>query len=125
RLASASQTNYCTYDGNGNVANLINAANGGISATYEYGPFGELIRATGAIAKDHPIRFSTKYQDVETDLLYYGHRYLKEWRWPNRDPIGEAGGLNLYGMVDNNPVNHVDSDGRQIFPGYQPPPPRP
>jgi len=35
--------------------------------------------------------------------------------------LEEAGGLNLYGMVDNNPVNHVDSDGQQIFPGYQPP----
>ena len=39
---------------------------------YEYGPFGEVIRATGPMAKANPFRFSTKYQDDETDLLYYG-----------------------------------------------------
>jgi hypothetical protein len=31
--------------------------------------------------------------------------------WPNRDPIQEAGGLNLYEMTDNNPVNEVDALG--------------
>jgi RHS repeat-associated protein len=29
-------------------------------------------------------------------------------RWLNRDPIGEDGGMNLYGMVGNNPVNAWD-----------------
>jgi RHS repeat-associated protein len=29
------------------------------------------------MAKVNPFRFSTKYQDDETDLLYYGHRYYK------------------------------------------------
>jgi RHS repeat-associated protein len=29
-------------------------------------------------------------------------------RWLNRDPIGEAGGTNLYGYVGGNPVNRVD-----------------
>jgi len=28
--------------------------------------------------------------------------------WPSRDPIEEKGGLNLYGMVGNNPVNAFD-----------------
>jgi uncharacterized protein RhaS with RHS repeats len=31
--------------------------------------------------------------------------------WPNRDPIGERGGINLYGYVDNNPVNEFDPFG--------------
>ena len=38
-------------------------------------PFGEVLRATGPMAKANPFRFSTKYQDDETDLLYYGYRY--------------------------------------------------
>ena len=29
-------------------------------------------------------------------------------QWPNRDPFGERGGLNLYGMVGNSPVNYWD-----------------
>ncbi len=28
--------------------------------------------------------------------------------WPSRDPIGERGGYNLYGMVGNDPVNGYD-----------------
>ena len=28
--------------------------------------------------------------------------------WLSRDPIGEQGGLNLYGFVGNNPVNKRD-----------------
>ena len=32
-------------------------------------------------------------------------------RWINRDPIGNLGGVNLYGYVDNNPVSLYDPDG--------------
>ena len=33
-------------------------------------------------------------------------------RWANRDPIGERGGLNLYGFVGNGPLILFDRDGR-------------
>jgi hypothetical protein len=41
------------------------------------------------MAKANPFRFSTKYQDDETDLLYYGHRYYgaSAGRWLSYDPI--------------------------------------
>ena len=84
------------------------------SRTTNLGPFGELIRATGPMAKLNPFRFSTKYQDDETDLVYYGYRYYNAstGRWLSRDPIGERGGLNLYGFVKNNPLAKVDFLGR-------------
>ena len=47
------------------------------SRTTTLGPFGELIRATGSMAKVNPIRFSPKYDDDKSDLLYYGYRYYK------------------------------------------------
>jgi RHS repeat-associated protein len=109
-------SHFAVFDGNGNVAGLVNAADGSISADYEYGPFGEVIRSTGPMAKANPFRFSTKYQDDESDLLYYGYRYYNAstGRWLNRDPLQEKGGLNLYANVGNNPINSVDPDGRGV-----------
>lgn len=34
-------------------------------------------------------------------------------RWVNRDPVGEAGGINLYGLVENRPTHSYDSLGEQ------------
>jgi RHS repeat-associated protein len=77
-------------------------------------PFGEVIRATGPMAKANPLRFSTKYQDDETDLLYYGYRYYSAstGRWANRDPQEELGGPNLYAFVHNTPTIRIDILGR-------------
>jgi RHS repeat-associated protein len=109
-------TNYfVAFDGNGNVAALVNASDGGTSAAYEYGPFGELLRATGPMAKANPLRFSTKYHDDETDLLYYGYRCYnaESGRWISRDPIGERGGCNLSVFTSNDPANAIDRLGKQ------------
>jgi len=72
---------------------LANAADGSVAARYEYGPFGEVLRATGPMAEINPFRSSTKYHDDETGLVYYGYRYYDPGtgRWPNRDPLGEPG----------------------------------
>ena len=115
-LDDPSHTNVAQFvasDGNGNVAALICATNGAVTANYEYGPFGEVIRATGPMAKANPFRFSTKYQDEESDLLYYGYRYYNAGtgRWISRDPIGENGGANIYACVWNDCLNKADSTG--------------
>jgi len=105
-------TYFYAFDGNGNVVGLINAADGSTAARYEYGPFGELNRASGALAFLNPFRFSTKFQDDETGFLYYGYRYYdpSTGRWLSRDPIGEKGGRNLFAFVENN-LNLVDGLG--------------
>ena len=92
---------------------LVKAADGTSSAVYEYGPFGELLRATGPMAKANPLRFSTKFQDDETDLLYYGYRYYNPstGMWLSRDPMEESGGLNLYSFVLDDPLNAIDALG--------------
>lgn len=103
------------YDGNGNVTALLagHASTGGaVAAAYEYGTFGELIRneTSDTTMTDQPFRFSTKFTDMETGLVYYGRRYYdpKNGRFLGRDPINEEGGLNLYSFVGNNPVNAWD-----------------
>jgi RHS repeat-associated protein len=101
------------YDGNGNVAALVAQANGSLSARYEYGPFGEPIRATGPMARKNPFRFSTKFTDNETGLIYYGYRFYDPvtGRWLNRDPIGERGGINTMAFPLNSPIDVVDLHG--------------
>jgi RHS repeat-associated protein len=101
---------FAQSDGNGNIAALIASPNGEVVARYEYGPFGETIQAIGPMATKNPLQFSSKYLDIETKLYNYGFRlYNPELgRWLNRDPIGETGGLNLYGFVENDPVNWWD-----------------
>ena len=107
-------TYFYVYDGNGNVTALVNATNGVVAAQYEYGPFGELIRATGPMAFTNPFRFSTKFQDDETGLLYYGYRYYNPstGRWLSREPIGESAGP-LYAFVLNQPLSGFDVLGNQ------------
>ena len=82
---------YC-YDGNGNVTTLVNTADGAISATYDYSPFGLTVAQTGPATDANTYRFSTKWQD-ETGLYYYGYRCYDAGigRWIKRDPAGEAG----------------------------------
>ena len=55
-----------------------------------------------------------KPYDTAWGVTYYGFRYYDPvtGRWPNRDPIEELGGINLYAMTGNNTVNLVDFDGR-------------
>jgi RHS repeat-associated protein len=116
-------------DGNGNVLAYLDADSGEVMSRFEYDPFGRTVVAETvaryskkgtAAAKRVPVeappfRFSTKYEDGETGLVYYGYRYYAPvWgRWVSRDPIGERGGLNLYGMVGNDAVNWVDYLGHQ------------
>jgi RHS repeat-associated protein len=103
-------TYFFAFDGNGNVVALVNAANGAIASQYEYGPFGELLRATGPMARANPFRFSTKYQDDETDLSYYGSRYLSAatGRWISRDAMTERACRNIYAFLKNQPIASAD-----------------
>ena len=102
-VALTNTAHFAGYDGNGNVALLVNAADGKESARYEYGPFAEPLRVSGIMGKANPIRFSTQYaNDVTGDVKYKYRDYTPSaGRWFSRDPIDKEGGLNLYGMVHN------------------------
>jgi RHS repeat-associated protein len=108
-------TFFYNYDANGHLLPLGNAADGTRTnaADYESGPFSEVIRATGPMAKLMPFMFSTKFYDWETGLYYYGARYYNAstGKWPSRDPIGEKGGPNLYAFVRNDSIGKIDRLG--------------
>ncbi len=67
--SAANGVHYYAYDGNGNVTMLTKASDGTVSANYDYEAFGRTIRATGAMAKENPFRFSAKRSDNWTDFV--------------------------------------------------------
>lgn len=97
------------YDSNGNVI-LLTDGEGRESAQYVYDGFGKTLVATGPAARVNRYRFSTKPVEEESGLIYYGYRYYDPvtGRWTSRDPIGEKGGVNLYGMVGNGTSANYD-----------------
>jgi len=98
------------YDGKGNVTGLLDGV-GIVPQTYQYDPFGAPKGASGSVSQ--PMQFSTKTYDDQTGLSYYGYRFYVPslGRWLTRDPIGEKGGINLYGFVGNNPISWIDPWG--------------
>jgi RHS repeat-associated protein len=62
----------------------------------------------------HPnIRFPGQYFDEETGLHYNRFRYYDPsvGRYISADPIGQAGGVNVFGYAVNNPVGAIDPFG--------------
>ena len=118
---------FAAYDGNGNLAGLVDGSTGGVTARYEYGPFGEALRATGTFSTNNPVRFSSKFADNESGMVYYGYRYYAagSGTWINRDPSDEQGGLNLVGFNNNNPISFYDELGEALGGKPKPPTPKP
>ncbi len=111
-LASA----YYHADGNGNITALITDlmdTNQVLVAKYLYDPYGNLLAESGPLAGGNKYRFSSKEWDSQAGLYYYLYRFYDPnlQRWPNRDPIQEIGGFNLYEFVANNPIEDGDFYG--------------
>ena len=113
------------------IKSVAGSVTGQISGNLEYDAFGREVRAWGTTTGPNPppglpanrpfidqlpFHFSSKFTDQESGFNYYGYRfYNADWgRWLNRDPIEEAGGHNLYGMVKNNAVNWIDLLGLRL-----------
>jgi len=103
----------------------------------EYLPYGETLYDEAATVDKTEFRFTSKEQDAETGLYYYGARYYdaRTSRWISTDPILEkylptgnkekdenltAGGvfnsynLNMYHYAGNNPVVMIDPNGKYV-----------
>lgn len=62
---------------------------------------------------DNPIRFPGQFRDAESGLFYNRYRYYdpEVGRYVNQDPIGLAGGYNVYLYANGNPIGNVDPNG--------------
>ncbi len=99
-------------DGNGNITAMMNRHDR-LVAEYHYDPFANLQGQAGPLAETNPYRFSSKQYQPNTGMYSYGYRFYEPslQRWINQDPMGEEGGINLYGFNYNDPVNYVDPTG--------------
>ncbi len=100
----------------GDVMYMVDA-NGATVATYEYDPYGKVIKATGAMAEINPLRYRGYYYDTDTGFYYLQSRYYDPeiCRFINADGLASTGqgflGYNMFAYCNNNPVNYNDPTG--------------
>jgi RHS repeat-associated protein len=112
--SSGNWTSHAYYhaDGNGNITYLETSSQT-LAASYRYDPFGNITASSGTLAAANVYRFSSKEYMTNSGLYYYLMRFYDPnlQRWINRDPIQEAGGINLYTFVRNNVITAIDPFG--------------
>jgi RHS repeat-associated protein len=115
RIASA--TSFYTFDPLGNAANVINAS-GLLQFNCAYDAYGQPYGNATTLTYGYGAQYGY-YRDSEAttsdNLLLCTYRWYDPGtaRWLTRDPIGYAGGSNLYGYVGGNPVGGVDPLGME------------
>lgn len=110
--STAVGASFFSYDGGNNVT-LLTDANGDEVGRYRYDAFGNTLEISGTRAAENPYRFSTKELHGASGLYDFGYRFYSAslGRWITPDPLEEDGGINLYAMVENDPVNLSDDYG--------------
>ncbi len=109
----ASAAYYATHDHLGSIRELTDTT-GAIRARYDYDLYGQ---RSANLVTVNPVESDfgfTGHQEFATlGLVGAPYRFYQPTsaRWLSRDPIGEAGGMNLYGYVYNSPVATIDADG--------------
>ncbi len=102
-------------DHQGSVRKITDVA-GLVVNSYGYDSYGRIEASTEAIA--NPFTYTAREIDAESGLYFYRARYYDAvtGRFLREDPIGfDAGDVNLYRYVFNNPVNLRDPSGLAPF----------
>ena len=84
----------------------------------EYTPYGatSFQEVRGALkSAQKRYRYVGMERDEESGFAHHGARYYLPWlgRWSSADPIGIAGGINLYRYADDEPIGRSDTNGRE------------
>ncbi len=102
---------YYVQDRLGSVTQLVTNT-GTVAAQYAYDPYGNKSTVSGTVVSD--IGYAGYFNHAVSGLDFALFRAYDpaHARWINRDPIAEAGGLNLYAYADGNPITWRDPTGR-------------
>ena len=101
---------YFTRDHIGSVRE-VTTADGTLIARYDYKPYGERVQVSGTYAAAKGYTGHDYHADSGLILTRYRAYDPLIGRWLSADPIGEAGGMNLYAYVGGNPINRFDPLG--------------
>jgi len=101
-----------TFDNSGSVAQRLDTS-ASILTTSGYNDYGQ---ETSSGSHSDPFGYEARYgyqTDQVTGLILCRARYYDPayGRFVNRDPIGIAGGMNLYGYASGNPISSCDPSG--------------
>ena len=81
-----------------------------------------LLGSWGPLADTNVYRFTSKEYHANSGLSGYGLRWYDPnlQRWINRDPDGEAGGINFYGFVHSKDSKHsIGAAAQDLIGGRQ------
>ena len=119
----SSGVHFYHQDALGSTVRITNTS-GQVEESYTYDVFGAVTIKDGS---GNPLTSSA----VGNRFLFTGREWVKDvglydyrnrmyssdlGRWLSRDPIGENGGINLYGYVGNGPINAIDPLGLSEVP---------
>ena len=99
------------------VRDVVNSS-GTVVASYEFAEYGQRISSSeSGVSSQKTFVGGLSVQDevADTGLMMTGHRFYDPslGRFLSRDPIGFAGGLNLYQYANSSPLRFVDPAGLQ------------
>jgi RHS repeat-associated protein len=107
---------YYVKDQLGSVTQLVTST-GTIASQYTYDPYGNPTTVSGTVVSDIGYAGYFYHGVSGLDFTLYRAYDPAHARWLNRDPIGEAGGVNLYAYVAGDPVSLIDPLG--LYPAIQ------
>jgi len=101
---------FYTRDHLGSIRELVDMSQT-VRARYDYDPYGRPTKISGD--RDSAFQYAGYFWHPQSglDLTWFRAYDPNLGRWISRDPIGENGGINLYGYVENDPIGFVDPYG--------------
>jgi len=113
-------TYFYQHDHLGSVRAMTDST-GNLRGVWDYDPFGRVsnnLVTSNAVDSDFKFTGHFYHEKSTLHLTLYRAYDADTGRWISRDPIGENGGINLYGYCLNDPINLWDPLGLDPYAGY-------
>jgi RHS repeat-associated protein len=97
------------------VRDLLASTAGSLVDAYDYTPYGSIAQSYGNTPVDYEYAGLLRHPASGLNLSATRAMDGVTGRWLVRDPIGKAGGINLYGYVGADPTSNQDTEGLRYW----------